>query len=147
CVASFDVESVFTDFNQVERYCDGYLNSTEIRSVTKTSGLAYSLHQERYESKHGTGSNFRSATHSREPFIGLKQSLPSQVDVVSPFVARVMRFIATFRGSDGSDADIQIALREAIFKCGHSWQRPGPIQASLCYVRLQHRRRSLNHDS
>src|SRR5215813_14412934 len=96
CVASFDVGSVFTDFNQVERYCDGHLNSTEIRSVTKTSGLAYSLHQERYESKHGTGSNFRSATHSPRAF--------HWVEAVSPQSGR--RCLAIRGSSDALYCDI-----------------------------------------
>ena len=53
-------------------------------------------------------------TPPREPFSELTQSFPSQLDSVSPFVARLMRFIATFRRADGSAAEIEIALREAI---------------------------------
>lgn len=50
----------------------------------------------------------------REPLAELQQSVPSQLDAVSRFVARLMRFIATFRGAEGSEADIEVALREAI---------------------------------
>jgi serine/threonine-protein kinase RsbW len=51
---------------------------------------------------------------SREPFAELRQSFPSQLDAVSPSVAQVMRFIATVRSPDGSEADIETALHEAI---------------------------------
>ena len=48
------------------------------------------------------------------PFVELKQPLPSQVAVISPFVDQLMRFIARFRAVDGSEVDIDIALREAL---------------------------------
>jgi len=43
-----------------------------------------------------------------------KQSLPSQLQAVSPFIDRLMRFVAMFRVTDGSEVDIEVALREAI---------------------------------
>ncbi len=48
-----------------------------------------------------------------ELFANLTESLPSQLDAVSPFVARLMRFIAAFRAADGSEAEIEVALHEA----------------------------------
>ena len=48
------------------------------------------------------------------PFVELRQSLSSQVAVISPFVDQLMRFIAEFRKTDGSEADIEVALREAL---------------------------------
>jgi serine/threonine-protein kinase RsbW len=48
------------------------------------------------------------------PFVELRQSLPSRVAVVSPFVERLMRFILNFRMADGSEIDIEMALREAL---------------------------------
>ncbi len=51
----------------------------------------------------------------REPFAELKQSVPSQRDAVAPFIARLMRFIAPFRGADGSEAEIEVALHEAVW--------------------------------
>jgi serine/threonine-protein kinase RsbW len=48
------------------------------------------------------------------PFIELRQSLPSQVTVISPFVDQLMRFILRFRNADGSETDIESALREAL---------------------------------
>jgi serine/threonine-protein kinase RsbW len=43
-----------------------------------------------------------------------EHSLPSQVNAVSPFVEQLMRFVVMLRGGDGSEWDIEIALREAI---------------------------------
>jgi serine/threonine-protein kinase RsbW len=53
--------------------------------------------------------NFHSA-----PFVELRQSLPSQVDVISQFVDQLMRFILHFRPADGSEIDIEAALHEAL---------------------------------
>jgi len=48
------------------------------------------------------------------PFVELRQSLPSRVAVVSPFVDQLMRFILNFRIADGSETDIEMALLEAV---------------------------------
>ena len=48
------------------------------------------------------------------PFVELKQSLPSQISIISPFVDQLMHFIARFRTRDGSELDIEMALREAL---------------------------------
>jgi serine/threonine-protein kinase RsbW len=48
------------------------------------------------------------------PFVELKQCLPSRISIISPFVDQLMRFIARFRNSDGSELDIEMALREAL---------------------------------
>ena len=40
--------------------------------------------------------------------------LPSQVDAIEPFIARVKRFISKFRTPDGSEAHIETALHEAL---------------------------------
>jgi serine/threonine-protein kinase RsbW len=48
------------------------------------------------------------------PFVELRQSLPSRVAVVSPFVDQLMRFILNFRMADGSEIDIEMALLEAL---------------------------------
>jgi anti-sigma regulatory factor (Ser/Thr protein kinase) len=42
------------------------------------------------------------------PFVELRQSLPSRVAVVSPFVDQLIRFILKFRIADGSEIDIEI---------------------------------------
>lgn len=48
------------------------------------------------------------------PFIELRQSLPSEVAAISPFIDQVMRFVLHFRSVDGSEIDIEMALREAL---------------------------------
>ena len=53
-------------------------------------------------------------TSQFSPFVELDQSIPSQVDAISPFLDQLMRFIRRFRSEDGSEVDIEIALREAL---------------------------------
>ena len=48
------------------------------------------------------------------PFVELRQSLSSKVAAISPFVEQLMRFVLNFRGADGSEIDIEMALREAL---------------------------------
>ena len=48
------------------------------------------------------------------PFVELQQSLPSRVAIISPFVDQLMRFIARFRNKDGSELNIETAVREAL---------------------------------
>lgn len=48
------------------------------------------------------------------PFVELRQSLPSQVEAISPFVDQFMRFVLSFRNADGSEVEIEMALREAL---------------------------------
>jgi serine/threonine-protein kinase RsbW len=48
------------------------------------------------------------------PFVELRQSLPSRVAAVSPFVDQLMQFILNFRMADGSEIDIEMALFEAL---------------------------------
>jgi serine/threonine-protein kinase RsbW len=44
----------------------------------------------------------------------LQQSLPSRIAIISPFLDQLMRFIARFRNRDGSELNIETALREAL---------------------------------
>lgn len=48
------------------------------------------------------------------PFVELRQSLPSRVAIVSPFVDQLIRFILKFRIADGTEIDIEMALLEAL---------------------------------
>jgi serine/threonine-protein kinase RsbW len=48
------------------------------------------------------------------PFIELRQSLPSRVEVIFPFAEQLMRFILKFRSPDGTESDIEMALHEAL---------------------------------
>src|SRR5215469_5942130 len=48
------------------------------------------------------------------PFVGLRNTLPSDVDIISPFIDQLMSFISRFRGADGNNFEIELALREAL---------------------------------
>src|SRR5258706_1376705 len=48
------------------------------------------------------------------PYVELRQSLPSKVAAVSPFVEQLMRFVLYLRKADGSETDIEMALLEAL---------------------------------
>jgi serine/threonine-protein kinase RsbW len=48
------------------------------------------------------------------PFVELRQSLPSQIALISPFVDQLMRVIARFRDQEDSGLEIEMALREAL---------------------------------
>jgi serine/threonine-protein kinase RsbW len=48
------------------------------------------------------------------PFIELRNSLPSDVDIISPFVDQLMQFISRYREVDGNNFEIEVALREAL---------------------------------
>jgi serine/threonine-protein kinase RsbW len=47
-------------------------------------------------------------------FVELRNTLPTHVDIVSPFVDQMMRFISRFRVTDGNNFEIELALREAL---------------------------------
>jgi len=47
-------------------------------------------------------------------YVELRDSLPTHVDLISPFVDELMRFISRFRVSDGHNSEIELALREAL---------------------------------
>jgi serine/threonine-protein kinase RsbW len=47
-------------------------------------------------------------------FVELRQSLPSRISIISPFLDQLMHFIARFRSSNGSELEIEMALREAL---------------------------------
>jgi serine/threonine-protein kinase RsbW len=48
------------------------------------------------------------------PFIELRQTVASQVAAISPLAHQLMRFILRLRSADGSETDIELALREAL---------------------------------
>lgn len=53
--------------------------------------------------------SFRSAS-----FVELRNTLPTHVDIVSPFVGELMRFISGFRATDGNNFEVELALLEAL---------------------------------
>jgi serine/threonine-protein kinase RsbW len=48
------------------------------------------------------------------PLVELRHSLPSRIAIISPFVDHLMHFIARFRNRDGSELNIETAVREAL---------------------------------
>src|ERR1700753_1537132 len=56
--------------------------------------------------------------HSHLPcisgFVEFRQSFPSQIQAIPPFVDQLMQFIARSRSKDGSETNIEIALSEVL---------------------------------
>jgi serine/threonine-protein kinase RsbW len=63
---------------------------------------------------HTKTADFQSRIATAPCFVELQKSLPSNVSVISPFLDQLMQFITRFRPLDGSEIDIEIAVREAI---------------------------------
>jgi serine/threonine-protein kinase RsbW len=55
-----------------------------------------------------------SRTFHSIPFVELQRSFPSEIRAISPFIDQLMRFILNFRNRDGSEIEIEVALREAL---------------------------------
>lgn len=55
-----------------------------------------------------------SQTSPSVPFVELRQSLATEIAIISPCVNQLMRFIARSRNKDGSEEGIETALREAL---------------------------------
>ena len=47
-------------------------------------------------------------------FVGLRNTLSSDVNIISPFVDQLMRFISKYRIAKGDNVEIELALREAL---------------------------------
>jgi serine/threonine-protein kinase RsbW len=60
------------------------------------------------------GVSLKSVASGPVPFAELKRTLPSRIPIISPFVEQVMCFVAKFRNRDGSELDVETALREAL---------------------------------
>ena len=61
-----------------------------------------------------TGAKLQPSNGHSVPFVDLRQSLPSTVSAISPFSDQLMCFILRFRKPDGTETDIEMALREAL---------------------------------
>src|SRR5215471_15632011 len=48
------------------------------------------------------------------PSVELRQSIPSQIAAISHLIGQVMHFIRSVRTADGSEADIELSLQEAV---------------------------------
>ena len=53
------------------------------------------------------------SSHSAR-FVGMRNTLPSDIEMVAPFVDQLMRFISKFRIAEGDNFGIELALREAL---------------------------------
>jgi len=51
---------------------------------------------------------------SGSAYAELRQLLPSQINALSPCIDQIMDFIAKLRKVDGTDVEIEVALREAL---------------------------------
>ena len=71
---------------------------------------------------------------SSRPFVELQYSLPGQITAISPSVDMVMSFVAKFRKVDGSEANIEMALHEALTNAvvHGSREDPGKSVYVLC---------------
>jgi len=69
---------------------------------------------------------FPPATPLHKPFAEFKYSVPSDVAMMSPFIDHLMRLIKTFRIADGTEMDIEIALREALLNAVIHGNREDP---------------------
>jgi serine/threonine-protein kinase RsbW len=63
---------------------------------------------------HTQALNLTPRTFHSAPYVELQQSFRSQIRAISPSVAQVMRFMRNFRKQDGSESEIETALREAL---------------------------------
>ena len=55
-----------------------------------------------------------SDSQSLASFVELRNILPSHIDVVSPLVDQLMRFVSRFRVADDNNVEIELALSEAL---------------------------------
>jgi len=65
-------------------------------------------------------------TLPHEEFVELRYSLSSDVAMVSPFVDHLMHTINNLRGIDGTEVEIEVALREALLNAVIHGNREDP---------------------
>ena len=58
--------------------------------------------------------NNASQSYRPASFVNLRNTIPSHIDIVSPFVDQLMRFISRFRVTNDNNFEIELALREAL---------------------------------
>lgn len=78
--------------------------------------LSRSLMAQTVQSENATERNSLPVTPLRRggAFVELRRSFPSKVTAIPPTVDQLMRFIAMFRNTGASEADLEIALHAAI---------------------------------
>jgi serine/threonine-protein kinase RsbW len=63
---------------------------------------------------HTQALNLTPGTFHPAAFVELHQSFPSHIQAISPSVDQVLRFMRNCRKADGSESEIETALREAV---------------------------------
>ena len=74
-------------------------------------------------------------TALREEFVELTCSLPSDVNMVSPFIDQLMTEINILLGMDGTEVDIEVALREALLNAVIHGNKEDPSKHVFLRVR------------
>jgi len=75
------------------------------------------------------------STMEASPFVELRNTLPSHVDIISPFVDQQLRFISRFPGANANNFEIELALREALANAIVHGNREHPRK--LVYVKCR----------
>jgi anti-sigma regulatory factor (Ser/Thr protein kinase) len=73
----------------------------------------------------------------REEFVEFTYSLPSDVEMVSPFIDQLMRKVNILRPMDGTEVDIEVALREALLNAVVHGNREDPSKRIYLRVRCR----------
>ena len=73
----------------------------------------------------------------REEFVEFTYSLSSDVEMVSPFIDQLMRKINILRPMDGTEVDIEVALREALLNAVIHGNREDPSKHIYLRVRCR----------
>ena len=77
-------------------------------------GKAQSAGSEGEDMVHAQHASPASQSCCTASFVELRNTLPSYLEIVSPFVNQLMRFISKFRKDDGTNFEIELAVHEAL---------------------------------
>ena len=83
------------------------MKATEVHSFNKELSTSEGMAEAQYASHAWHG--FPAGS-----FVELRNSFPSYVEIVPPFMDQLMRFISKFREDDETNSDIELAVREAL---------------------------------
>jgi len=84
---------------------------------------------------HNFGERQVASTMATSSFVELRNTLPSHVDIISPFVDQQMRFISRFPAANANNFEIELALREALANAIVHGNREHPRK--LVYVKCR----------
>ena len=83
------------------------MNARQVHSFNKESSTSEGMAEAQRASRVSQG--FPAGS-----FVELRNSFPSYIEIVPPFMEQLMRFISKFREDDETNSDIELAVREAI---------------------------------